>query len=108
MKTNTLYTQLRSFSLRKGKGQPRPFIYPAREWTICLIVSLCVAIVLFGQAAIDFKTQLAGNDTPEITPPRVPKYNPDEAATLIRYYEGKERMFTTLTASTFSAPAEGE
>ncbi len=109
MKINdTFITQLRTFSLKKGRGQPRPFIYPLREWAICLLVIFFVALGLFGYAGFDFKSQLDERNVPLLTEEQIPRYRAEDAELIIRYYEGRIRTFDTLRSSrvTFQEPLE--
>jgi hypothetical protein len=96
MKLNNVHwTQLWPASHNRGNA-PRPFIYPAREWATCLFITSIVAVGLFGYAGLDFKSQLQDNDAIVVSTERVTRYDPDEAKEIIRYYEGRTRVFSSF------------
>lgn len=93
---NTILTQLKTLSLRGGNLQHRPFLYPLREWAVCLTLTVIVAITLFGYAALDFNTQLTEKNMPVIPEEQMVRYRSSDADGILRYYEGRTRIFNTL------------
>jgi hypothetical protein len=80
---------------RKG-GLPRPFVYPLREWVVCLAISALIAVSLGTYAGIGFYGQLTDSDIPEVSEENIPRYRATDAELIIRYYEGKTRRFNEL------------
>lgn len=92
---NTFTAKLRSL-LRKEQVRHRPLLYPIREWGVCLLVTMVIAIGLIGYAALEFHAQLNDRNAPVLAEEQIVRYRGGEAESIIRYYEGKERAFNAL------------
>ncbi len=92
---SSLFKKIKSLSLQKS-GAPRPLINPAREWGISLIVVIFIALCLFSYAGLDFYRQYSDSNSPVVSEESIPKYREQDAAFLIRYYEGRKEVFEKL------------
>ncbi len=97
-KHNSFFVHLKSLVSRKQRV--RPFINPLREWGVCLFLSSLCAIGLIGHAAYDFNTQLRGQSDSDTPAGQIPKYRPEEAELILRYYEGRARTFEAFRNDT--------
>ncbi len=105
--SNSIFRHLKVLTSKKRRGRRKVFIYPLREWVVCLLISIFAAIGLIGHAAFDFHTQLNENSVPEVTGERIPRYRPEEAELILRFYEGREKTFEAHRANApVPAPVE--
>jgi hypothetical protein len=92
---SSFFKKLRSLSLRRSSA-PRPLINPAREWGVSLFVVSGIALCVFAYAGLDFYRQYNDSDMPIVSEESIPRYREQDAAFLIRYYEGREETFEKL------------
>jgi hypothetical protein len=113
MKINMKFNWTILSFLTKKSTPTRPLIVPAREWGTSLLVTIMIAILLFGLAGFDFYEQLTDRAMPEVSEEHIPKYRASDAEFLIRYHEGRQEMFEKLRADKpyippVTAETEGE
>ena len=94
-----------SFSLRKS-GAPRPLINPSREWGMSLLITLFSALCFFAYAGLDFYRQYNDSNMPVVSEESIPRYREQDAASLIRYYEGRKETFEKLRSDKPYIPPE--
>jgi hypothetical protein len=92
---SSILKKLHSLSPQRS-GAPQPLINPPREWGTSLLVVACIAVSLFANAGLDFYRQYNDSDMPVVSEESIPKYREQDAAFLIRYYEGREEAFEKL------------
>ncbi len=98
MKFNMKFNGTALSFLTKKSSPTRPLIVPGREWGTSLLVTIMIAIILFGFAGFDFYEQLTDRAMPEVGEEHIPKYRASDAEFLIRYHEGRQEAFEELRA----------
>jgi hypothetical protein len=99
--------KLKSLSFQKSAA-PRPLINPGREWGTSLFVVMLIALCLFSYAGLDFYRQYNDVNMPVVSEESIPRYREQDAAFLIRYYEGREETFEKLRNDKPYIPPEPE
>ncbi len=82
--------------LFQKSGAPRALINPLREWGTSLFIVILIALCLFSYAGLDYYRQFNDSNMPVVSEESIPRYREQDAAFLIRYYEGREETFKKL------------
>lgn len=93
----------RTLRLKKGKAQPFVLINPTREWILSLILTVVIAVVLFGYAGYLLYMQMQGGTIVTIEDQSVAVYRRAESATHIDAYKKRADAFEALRADRSSA-----
>jgi hypothetical protein len=97
MKLNTFFSsRLKRSSHTDMRTPGHQLIKPMREWFVCLALTVCSSVVLFGYIGYDFYTQYDGVDIPPQNQKAVSMYPHQDAEALIKSYDDKKALFDQL------------